>query len=885
MHASMHDSVLPDPRRSSLGSGKSSNSACLTGPPVAPRCWSDRGGLTQSQVRVAWSRPDCRGAPIEEYVLQRATDGVIVCSGKNSVHTETGLAPGTTLRWRVRARNAHGWSDWSESCEETTPLFIHTESMDLSTAASLLGAGLDGANAAFNSMSNSALVQDLDDLQRLQDAGVSVDHRFAEVERRLRSLRDALDDERGTNASARDGLESTLLHLRRELEAQVARREMADGETLGRLDVLAGLLSESQACGPAPVDVLDGLQEVMQSVDELHRRLHRVERHGSMEDLRACLRSTEGALEAQIIDLRAALAARTSEEPGAGHAETRSDFAETLRSDIAALREATRSRHEGLADRVFASEQRAQESLDESKAVLESHCDRLFREVAETQTRELRRSQALWQSEVKAQVQIERSARETWQGALQDRVDKLEQRMLEELHQESELRERDFAELRELLSHEALAREVQHRGAQELLSSERAARESHESSLRSCLASERGSRKANFSELLSGVEERLASLEAGLHGLSRPLQEGAATAAAATAAICEDSEGTERAASAEKAHDSEASPPASPQESLPDHGRSMHGAPPQHGGEGLATAPERVGKDVLCELRQELQQELRQIGLVQQSVEASLGEETAACLTRHASTAERLLDCEVALEELPVKQAGLVKALVLRECVALREDLSQHAGQAQLARKSDRDTYLEFLAREKAAREELLAEHERHRSDTRTRLDILEHLVSAVGAESIVRDLGYNAENALPPGSARLQLTNSRGNSRQPSPSRAPRTMVVPPPAHGPAQLAAAPPGRVARNVSAQLVAAPQAPPLSNAPTARALGAPVVAASGSITPRTPPLALPAPRSGDWLLAAPRVVEWGDDRGAGWFAPAQRIVPELMNSSM
>lgn len=82
---------------------------------------------TATGVTVRWAAPaDDGGITLAEYTVQRATDALFSADlhaaalGATTLQV-TGLAPGTEYWWRVRAANAVGDSEWSETASVTTP--------------------------------------------------------------------------------------------------------------------------------------------------------------------------------------------------------------------------------------------------------------------------------------------------------------------------------------------------------------------------------------------------------------------------------------------------------------------------------------------------------------------------------------------------------------------------------------------------------------------------------------------------------------------------------------------------------------------------------------------------------------------------------------------
>lgn len=78
------------------------------------------------RVGLSWSAPSAVGGGILEYQVQRATNsgftsGTATFGGSTSLsRLVTGLNPGTTYFFRVRARNNDGWGAWSGTRSQST---------------------------------------------------------------------------------------------------------------------------------------------------------------------------------------------------------------------------------------------------------------------------------------------------------------------------------------------------------------------------------------------------------------------------------------------------------------------------------------------------------------------------------------------------------------------------------------------------------------------------------------------------------------------------------------------------------------------------------------------------------------------------------------------
>ncbi|CAG9462552.1 unnamed protein product [Pedinophyceae sp. YPF-701] len=89
--------------------------ASVPSAPAAPRV----AGQTTSSLRLAWAAPAANGAPITSYTVERDDGGgyLVVYVGPDTTHQALGLEPGRTYRFRVRAENDEGRSEWSPAVE------------------------------------------------------------------------------------------------------------------------------------------------------------------------------------------------------------------------------------------------------------------------------------------------------------------------------------------------------------------------------------------------------------------------------------------------------------------------------------------------------------------------------------------------------------------------------------------------------------------------------------------------------------------------------------------------------------------------------------------------------------------------------------------------
>ena len=83
--------------------------------PGAPRVTADSRLAT-----LVWDAPTSNGAPIDRYEVEHDQGGTRELD-RTSAYTWTGLTNGTTYRFRVRAGNEAGWSDWSVASSPVIP--------------------------------------------------------------------------------------------------------------------------------------------------------------------------------------------------------------------------------------------------------------------------------------------------------------------------------------------------------------------------------------------------------------------------------------------------------------------------------------------------------------------------------------------------------------------------------------------------------------------------------------------------------------------------------------------------------------------------------------------------------------------------------------------
>ncbi|HEX2927139.1 MAG TPA: fibronectin type III domain-containing protein [Ruminiclostridium sp.] len=97
------------------GTGEWSNSASavtLPNPPEAPEISDTKA--TQTEISISWDAV----AKADSYEIE--ADGKTIDTGTNTAYTDKNLTPDTTHKYRVRAQNAGGSSDWSTVTEVKT---------------------------------------------------------------------------------------------------------------------------------------------------------------------------------------------------------------------------------------------------------------------------------------------------------------------------------------------------------------------------------------------------------------------------------------------------------------------------------------------------------------------------------------------------------------------------------------------------------------------------------------------------------------------------------------------------------------------------------------------------------------------------------------------
>ena len=96
----------------------------LTGVPLAPDLTVSANGA--SEIRLTWTRPDDRGSEIFLFDIQESDDAdewSLLGNGlppDRTTHVHSGLTGGTTKHYRIRALNANGNGQWSQTRSATT---------------------------------------------------------------------------------------------------------------------------------------------------------------------------------------------------------------------------------------------------------------------------------------------------------------------------------------------------------------------------------------------------------------------------------------------------------------------------------------------------------------------------------------------------------------------------------------------------------------------------------------------------------------------------------------------------------------------------------------------------------------------------------------------
>ncbi|MEO6510737.1 MAG: fibronectin type III domain-containing protein, partial [Nocardioides sp.] len=91
----------------------------VLGPPSVPGVPVKGNEVKDSKVSLDWRAAESNGSPIDYYEVQNTSGGTIRC--RTNSCDFTGLRNGTAYRFRVRAHNAVGFSDWSGLSAPATP--------------------------------------------------------------------------------------------------------------------------------------------------------------------------------------------------------------------------------------------------------------------------------------------------------------------------------------------------------------------------------------------------------------------------------------------------------------------------------------------------------------------------------------------------------------------------------------------------------------------------------------------------------------------------------------------------------------------------------------------------------------------------------------------
>ncbi len=129
-----------------VGDAPWSNQPRATTDNAAPAAVSDLSAAKDAtngatEIDLAWTAPVAHGAAITGYTLQRKagagnyTDVSTAISATSTTYSDTGLTPGTTYTYRIRARNSEGNAEWSNEPDETTDATVPDAVTGLSATA------------------------------------------------------------------------------------------------------------------------------------------------------------------------------------------------------------------------------------------------------------------------------------------------------------------------------------------------------------------------------------------------------------------------------------------------------------------------------------------------------------------------------------------------------------------------------------------------------------------------------------------------------------------------------------------------------------------------------------------------------------------------------
>ncbi len=114
----------------SVGDATWSNTPSATTDPDVPDAVADLSAMKDAtngatEIDLAWTAPAANGRAISGYTLQRKAgsggyEHVATSTSSSTSYTDTGLTPGTTYTYRLRAVNSIGDADWSNTPSETT---------------------------------------------------------------------------------------------------------------------------------------------------------------------------------------------------------------------------------------------------------------------------------------------------------------------------------------------------------------------------------------------------------------------------------------------------------------------------------------------------------------------------------------------------------------------------------------------------------------------------------------------------------------------------------------------------------------------------------------------------------------------------------------------